>query len=314
MYEWSTCEVPPAERLGAWEQALSASHLGWQLSRHAPTPMEGRIRQMQVGPATLVECSSSRCAGQRDEKQIAQLDQAYFGFLFVSQGSELVSDGRSEQIIGPGQSLIWNSQAPYAFRVIEPLHKITAFIPRDAFRQVVRNPEQHVGAVNSGGLSNFLGGLLSSMLDAHSAMTADEAADVMSMAMEGMARLARKSPAGATLPATLLRSQIEAYIDRKLGDADLTPERIARAHGISVRYLHLLFSQSELSVSRRIKKRRLERCRSALQHAPGKPITQIAYEWGFNDSALFSRSFKAQFGCSPREFRKRLNRSAPGHH
>ncbi|MDD5581131.1 MAG: AraC family transcriptional regulator [Methylobacter sp.] len=30
----------------------------------------------------------------------------------------------------------------------------------------------------------------------------------------------------------------------------------------------------------------------------------MAFRWGFNDSAHFSRVFKQQFGCSPREFRQ----------
>jgi len=34
-------------------------------------------------------------------------------------------------------------------------------------------------------------------------------------------------------------------------------------------------------------------------------ITEIAFFWGFSDSSHFSRSFKQQFGVSPRTFRLR---------
>ena len=41
------------------------------------------------------------------------------------------------------------------------------------------------------------------------------------------------------------------------------------------------------------------------------PLTEIAYRWGFNDSSHFSRSFKAAFGCTAREFRARETGARP---
>jgi len=32
-------------------------------------------------------------------------------------------------------------------------------------------------------------------------------------------------------------------------------------------------------------------------------VSRIAFSWGFNDAAHFSRAFRARFGCSPRELR-----------
>jgi AraC-like DNA-binding protein len=32
-------------------------------------------------------------------------------------------------------------------------------------------------------------------------------------------------------------------------------------------------------------------------------VTDIAFSWGFNDAAHFSRAFRARFGCSPRALR-----------
>jgi len=43
---------------------------------------------------------------------------------------------------------------------------------------------------------------------------------------------------------------------------------------------------------------------------PASPITQIAFESGFEDVSHFSRSFKQKFGVSPSEFRTNIGRSA----
>jgi hypothetical protein len=55
-----------------------------------------------------------------------------------------------------------------------------------------------------------------------------------------------------------------------------------------------------------VKVRRLERCRLDLRsplHVQ-KSISDILFQWGFNDSASFSRAFREQYGVSPREYRK----------
>lgn len=50
---------------------------------------------------------------------------------------------------------------------------------------------------------------------------------------------------------------------------------------------------------------RLERCAENLRDpALGDlNLTQIAYRWGFNDSAHFSRVFKEEFGQTPSDYR-----------
>jgi AraC-like DNA-binding protein len=57
---------------------------------------------------------------------------------------------------------------------------------------------------------------------------------------------------------------IKAYVDARLNDVTLSPQTIAGAHHISVRYLHRIFQQRGESVAGWIRRRRLERCRQDL--------------------------------------------------
>ncbi|MCZ0982276.1 hypothetical protein O1L60_34535 [Streptomyces diastatochromogenes] len=54
--------------------------------------------------------------------------------------------------------------------------------------------------------------------------------------------------------------RVRDHINRNLGDPDLSPERIARAQRISVRYLHRLFEGEGTTVGQLIRQRRLEEC------------------------------------------------------
>lgn len=46
-----------------------------------------------------------------------------------------------------------------------------------------------------------------------------------------------------------------------------------------------------------------------LAHRPDKNMTDIAYELGFTDSAIFSRAFKNYYGISPKEYREEYSKN-----
>ncbi|MFE2060360.1 helix-turn-helix domain-containing protein [Streptomyces sp. NPDC059446] len=80
---------------------------------------------------------------------------------------------------------------------------------------------------------------------------------------------------------------------------------MARAHHISVRYLHRLFEAEGITVARFIKQRRLDQCaRELARRSPSPPtVSSIAGRWGFVNAAHFSRTFRAVHGHSPVQWR-----------
>lgn len=105
--------------------------------------------------------------------------------------------------------------------------------------------------------------------------------------------------------------RIEKFIRQNLGDPQLSPERIAGACNISVRYLHALFQGSGSSVAQRIRELRLESCRAQIcEPHRRESLGEISYRWGFGDQAQFSRHFKTRFGMTPREMRTEAQRKA----
>ncbi|MFF7251126.1 helix-turn-helix domain-containing protein [Embleya sp. NPDC008237] len=102
-----------------------------------------------------------------------------------------------------------------------------------------------------------------------------------------------------------LPRRVREYIDRNLGDPELSPERIAQAQRISVRYLHRMFESEGISVGRLIQRRRLERCAAELARRGrvSPTVSAVAQRWGFVSPAHFSRAFRATYGVSPRDWR-----------
>lgn len=100
-------------------------------------------------------------------------------------------------------------------------------------------------------------------------------------------------------------AQARSFLEAHLGDPDLTPEGAALALGISTRYLRLLMSDAGESPSAYILRRRLEECakRLASDAYRGRTVTDIAFSWGFNSAAHFTRAFKAKYGMTPTDYR-----------
>jgi acetamidase/formamidase/AraC-like DNA-binding protein len=102
-----------------------------------------------------------------------------------------------------------------------------------------------------------------------------------------------------------LFNRVTLAIERRLHDPHLTASRVARAEGISERYLQKLFEQNDVSFSHYLRDRRLERARAALVSPSDirTAVADIAYRCGFGDAANFNRLFKERFGAPPGAYR-----------
>ena len=112
--------------------------------------------------------------------------------------------------------------------------------------------------------------------------------------------------ASGTATQAALLHRICQTIERGLDDPELVPARVAQEEGISERYLQKLFEGVGDNFTHYVRERRLQRALADLSN-PGqahKSISEIAYRYGFGDSAHFSRTFRHRFGLPPREFRQ----------
>jgi AraC-like DNA-binding protein len=104
------------------------------------------------------------------------------------------------------------------------------------------------------------------------------------------------------------RKRVKEFVSNNLCDPALSVEMIAKAVGLSVRYLHKLFEDEAAGLMRWAATKRLEHCRDKLSdpRLRNRTISDIAYGAGFNDLAHFSRSFRKRFKTSPTQARLSL--------
>jgi AraC-like DNA-binding protein len=160
----------------------------------------------------------------------------------------------------------------------------------------------------SRGVGRFAAQLLQTAVEEAHRLSAEQAARVTNSLLDLLDAalappVARPRPSSGRCQA--LVAQAKQYVEARLPEESLAPDTVARALRISVRYLNRLFAAEAVPLSRWIMARRLERCWSAL-HDPAqraRPISAIAYAWGFKSVPHFNRVFRSRYGCPPGSIR-----------
>ncbi|QXE21219.1 GyrI-like domain-containing protein [Clostridium ragsdalei] len=103
--------------------------------------------------------------------------------------------------------------------------------------------------------------------------------------------------------------KVQDYIEYHLGQS-LSIEELSNAAGFSKYHFSRIFQgMLHEPLAHYVNRIRMERALFLLAHRADKNITDIAYELGFSDSAVFSRAFKNYYGVSPREYRKEYSKN-----
>lgn len=111
---------------------------------------------------------------------------------------------------------------------------------------------------------------------------------------------------------TMMLVRAREFIQHNLSSPALTPDLVAREIGVSRATLYRLFDPAG-GVARVIREARIKAAaRSLTRTGAEMRIGDIAHAFCFASDAHFSRAFKAQFGCTPREFRTALTESETG--
>jgi AraC-like DNA-binding protein len=100
-----------------------------------------------------------------------------------------------------------------------------------------------------------------------------------------------------------LRQRVRDHIDRRLTLRDLSPARICRDLALSRPALYRAFGSGQ-GIAAYIRARRLEAVHKLLTSTEERrAISALAYQFGFNSEAHFSKVFRKRYGYSPRDLR-----------
>ncbi len=276
---------------------------------------EGRLSLRRMGDLILAEATGKPVLRCEARARTAGSATGTVMLAALAQGEAVFKawDGRLRPV-RQGEVLILDSDTDLDIRgepgarligLLAPLHLLS---PRFVARERLRGGalRAHFGGVPSllrdfligladpkraapgaGALIDVLGGLVSATLEDCWASAAEDSADRLSRA-----RL----------------DQITQHMRRHFADPDLSAEDVARAVGISRRYLHKLFTEAGRSFRTELVNLRIEACLKVFadEKQAGKTIADVAFAAGYTDISQFNRHFRRIHGETPSTARRDL--------
>jgi AraC-like DNA-binding protein len=305
-----TSVVPPDDRAEVWVHAASELFVPLECTPHNRV-FNGRMRAGSVGPLRLCSVEAAAHTIRRTQRLADNTKNDQYKLSLMLGGEALIVQDDREAVLRAGDFAIYDSARPYTVVGDDAFHMLVCMLPRDVIglsqEQIARITATRIAGQEGIGwaMAPFLKRLAE--LAVREEIHGDQHRVVESVVdlVESLcaSRVDDDAPRGGSRTELLLR--IRAYIETNLADPALSPSAIAAATFVSKRYLHKLFEVEEVSVSRWIRERRLERCRAELGDPRHRDdtVTSIGVRWGIPDSAHFSRLFREAYGCTPTEFR-----------
>ena len=305
---FTTNTYPKEQRYDAWRFALKRASLG----------LENADKSNLYGELVQVVSDSGihfvRLVGTAQEYTVDfREDPGSLWLAIFLDGSCVARSGADTLNFGDGDMICARSESPVSLQLTADHRMLLLRIPANSLDQRLKTPMPDKPRRLSAdtGPTRLLSSMLRSLVDMTTDISGDSLRPVeLALSEFLLASLLSDAPpralGGAAGMRAALLERIFQTIEMRLSDPDLNYQQIASEHGISPRYLQKLFESIDDSFGHYVKVRRLERCRLDLispLHAQ-KSISDILFQWGFNDSASFSRAFREQYGISPREYRK----------
>jgi AraC family transcriptional regulator, positive regulator of tynA and feaB len=285
-----------------------ARGLGWQLFADAGSPILTPTIERRLAGVLVLEHHLRRCVGRRLGDPASG---AFLATVYILEGSAWGYGPRGAHRLQAGDIATWHSSQDIAFEVDDMVRKVVFCFDVASLGPLALDPARCDDSMSR---DSPLGALASSMLGSLwrslDTMPQEYHAPAMAMAKEAVSRALRaNSRLRERRSGVTLFDRVAAHIEQSFDDPELSPASLAHALGISVRYLHLLFTQRGYTAAAWIRERRLAYCRDALTNVDsGLSVSDVAFQAGFTDPSHFSRVFRHRFGVTPNQYRQKHSR------
>ncbi|WP_210213934.1 helix-turn-helix transcriptional regulator [Sinorhizobium meliloti] len=306
----STDDMPVRERVSSFREEFARSLLHVDLEPLGDNPFHAEATIRALPGVRILDCRASDIRMERT-KALIPPDENMFGIAVMLEGHSRFTQWGREIIVRPGDAVVISHFDPAALthsggRHLGGVISLAAVAPlvadiETAFGRWIPRENEALKL-----LIKYLG-----ILEEGPSLTAPELArsfathvhDLIALVI-GTTRDGADVAAGRGLRAARLRA-VKADILANLSRPDLSVTAVAKRHGITPRYVHMLFEAEGTSFSQFILTQRLAAVHRILIDPDQdlQTISAIAYAAGFGDLSYFNHAFRRRYGATPREIR-----------
>ncbi|MDX3850827.1 helix-turn-helix domain-containing protein [Streptomyces sp. AK02-01A] len=320
----STAPLSASDRAERWHEAVRSAFVPLDVTLLESEPSPGTIVSNQLGSLRISSVQAGPQIATRNRRLISQDGQESLILSLQHRGTAIKEQDRRESLIKPGEFSISDASRPLR-KKLDGEFSFTSFqFPRKELH--VRDEDLRALTATAFASDEGSAALLATYLArmAREAASFDDtigrrvAATALCLVELLIEERCGRFSSVAPQPGAAMLVRVKDHIMRNLSDPDLSPSKIAKAHFVSVRYVHKLFQMEGVTLGGWIRTQRLERCRQDLLRPMAKElgVAAVARDWGFANPSHFSRAFRAAYGMTPRDWqveglsgKRRINES-----
>lgn len=313
---WSTSDVKARERAAYWMDAVCGTFV--QLECQVLGDEQTFFGDLQAYDVGVLRLSRVHATAQRVNRSLSQIRQSSADCFLVNiqiAGRGLLMQDDKVADLRPGDFALYDSSRPYQMQFEGRFEQLVLTLPGAVLRNRLHNVQALTAYKIDGRkgavaplLPNMVRQLIRTVPKLESASVPAVAESVANMLVAGLAEQPLATQVAECNLAGLRRDVIKAYVMEHLRQPELSTESIATFLGVTPSTVYRAWAGEPDTLNSWIWSRRLDGVYSDLcdpAHVRAT-ITDIAYSWGFNDSAHFSRAFRARFGRSARDLRAQV--------
>jgi AraC-like DNA-binding protein len=310
---WSTRTVAPREQFAFWREAVCEAVLN-VATEHPGDDFFGDITCSLYGDLRFAAFASTAHDVVRRPAHIGRSRDDHYLVSLQRGGTSRMFQGHDSCELRPGDVGLVDGTRPFRVEFPERVDRVVAVIPHPLLHS--RAPWLDRRPLNRMAGDSALTATLRFYLERLAGPECASAAEAAALA-ENVCNIIALMTATTDGERSSLRhaasqpglGQILAVLRQHLADPELSPALLAERLRISVRTLHKRFEEADTTFGQWVLDNRLLACRRAIEdpRQSAFTISQIAFGWGFNDLSHFSKAFKARFGLSPAQYRRKMH-------
>jgi AraC family transcriptional regulator, positive regulator of tynA and feaB len=315
---WNTEDLPDDQQFAYWREVLCEAFVTLRPERPRERSLSRFPSRVTASPLSTINVTTVQSKAHHVIRGNAEIrkspQEVYFVNLQLTGRCRYETEGR-ETIVGPNEFAVVDSTRSYFLDFMDDWNVFSFRIPQHMLRPLLLAPDCSTGICVSG--SHALGEITVGFLKSVAMRMGDLPPEAVETLAGDLVNLTALS-LGATDETRMGQRQsirrglcaaIVKFIETNLADPLLSASSVAAHFGISIRYLHRVFEESDKSFGQVVLERRLLRCAKDLAASADSRISDVAFRWGFRDISHFNRSFRQRFKFSPREYRCRQQAS-----
>ncbi|MDR5747867.1 AraC family transcriptional regulator [Caballeronia sp. LZ029] len=302
------------QKVDAWLQLLSEMFVTLEYEPSdglADRELQATISHRPLAGLDTHLVSSTRQTLRRGEQRSHDNEGEFFLVVMQVAGSgDVMQDDRLVQL-APGDFTMYDTTRPYVLDFPGDFQQFVIRVPREELRMQVPLAQDLTAHRMAGArpisrlLSNVIAELPATIDECDGETLSCVAESVTDLIAANLRALRPSEAPEASKRQRYHEARIKAYIRENARDSELTIPKVASALGMSVSALYRAFASQGVSAAEALWYERLKIASIALRNRAleNKSIKEIAFDSGFSDAAHFSRTFRQQYGESPREYR-----------